>query len=205
MEYTTRLGLLAAIFISSFTTIRAAPYSAQWVDYNLNQMPTVTPNVSQYRGSWFGHAFTPSPQSWRDLPTYTIIPDRWINGDPANDDYFGTVHESDITQTQLRFGGDIKGLADPRTLDYLQGMGVRVRLLPRDERFVHPLQTLYVMGSPFVNMPWQADQYSSLDFTVLDPHLGTIAEWRQLIEELHARGMYLIMGALVLALSRSLF
>lgn len=32
--------------------------------------------------------------------------------------------------------------------------------------------------------------YSPLDFTVLDPHWGTLADWQSTIDEIHARGMY---------------
>lgn len=32
--------------------------------------------------------------------------------------------------------------------------------------------------------------YSPLDFTVLDPHWGTIDDWRWAIDQIHARGMY---------------
>lgn len=35
-----------------------------------------------------------------------------------------------------------------------------------------------------------ASGYSPLDFSVLDPHWGTINDWRHLIDEIHARGMY---------------
>ena len=34
--------------------------------------------------------------------------------------------------------------------------------------------------------------YSPLDFTVLDPHWGTIADWQAAIDEIHARGMYIM-------------
>ena len=32
--------------------------------------------------------------------------------------------------------------------------------------------------------------YSPLDFSVLDPHWGTIQDWRDMIDAVHARGMY---------------
>jgi alpha-1,3-glucan synthase len=32
--------------------------------------------------------------------------------------------------------------------------------------------------------------YSPLDFSVLDPHWGTIRDWRDAIDAIHARGMY---------------
>ena len=50
--------------------------------------------------------------------------DKFVNGDPTNDNANGTIFEHDLDETQLRHGGDIRGLMD--SLDYLQGMGVRV-------------------------------------------------------------------------------
>jgi alpha-1,3-glucan synthase len=32
-----------------------------------------------------------------------------------------------------------------------------------------------------------------MDFTLLDPHYGTLAEWVNLIDEIHSRGMYIIL------------
>jgi alpha-1,3-glucan synthase len=77
--------------------------------------------------------------------------------------------------TQLRYGGDLRGLQD--SLDYLQGMG---------------LKTLYIIGSPFLNMPWISDGYSPLDLTLLDSHFGNIQTWREVIDDIHRRGMYVI-------------
>lgn len=50
--------------------------------------------------------------------------DKWVNGDPKNDDANGTIFEHDLFETQLRHGGDIRGLMN--SLDYLQGMGIKV-------------------------------------------------------------------------------
>jgi len=51
-----------------------------------------------------------------------------VNGDPTNDNANGTIYEMDAQETQLRNGGDIKGLMN--SLDYLQGMGIKVYLSP---------------------------------------------------------------------------
>jgi len=53
--------------------------------------------------------------------------DKFVNGDPRNDDANGTVFEHDIMGNQLRHGGDLKGLVD--SLDYIQGLGIKVSLL----------------------------------------------------------------------------
>lgn len=70
------------------------------------------------------------------------------------------MFEHDLNSNQMRHGGDLEGLID--TLDYLQGMGIR---------------GLYLAGSPFINFPWEYDQFGPLDLTILEPHFGTIATW----------------------------
>ena len=79
------------------------------------------------------------------LPTLTLLLDKWIDGAPELNDFFGLKHEHDYKETQLRAGGDVKGLASDRSLDYLQGMGY---------------QCVYIAGTFFLNMPWQADSES---------------------------------------------
>lgn len=39
-------------------------------------------------------------------------------------------------------------------------------------------------------MIWGADAYSPLDFSLIDPHWGTIDDWRDLVDECHKRGLY---------------
>lgn len=43
--------------------------------------------------------------------------------------------------------------------------------------------------------------YSPLDFSVLDPHWGMIQDWRNAIDEIHARGMYMMLDFTVGTLS----
>ena len=52
---------------------------------------------------------------------------------------------------------------------------------------------LYIAGSPFLNQPWGYDQYSPVDLSILDWHFGTIKKWQQAINEIHARGMYVVL------------
>jgi alpha-1,3-glucan synthase len=102
--------------------------------------------------------------------------DRFANGDPTNDNANDTAWEQDSTSTILRHGGDVKGLQD--SLDYLSGLGIR---------------GIYLAGSPFINVPWASDAYSPLDHTLLDKHFGTIKQYRELIDALHQKGMYVIL------------
>lgn len=100
----------------------ALPWLEDQVDWNLNtNQETTDPN--KYSGSWDNHVYHESPANWR-FPFYTVTLDRFVNGDPTNDDANATAWEHDIYSNQFRFGGDIKGLAN--SLDYIQGMGIKV-------------------------------------------------------------------------------
>ncbi|PNS16674.1 Cell wall alpha-1,3-glucan synthase ags1 [Sphaceloma murrayae] len=134
-----------------------------------------TKNPMEYYTVYEDHTYTPSPENWR-FPFYSFFVDRFANGDPTNDNINGTSWEQDPLQTQLRHGGDAQGLRD--SLDYIQGMGIK---------------GLYLVGSIFHNMPWAADAFSPLDHTFLDRHFGTIQEWRDVIDEIHRRGMYVLL------------
>jgi alpha-1,3-glucan synthase len=99
-------------------------FDPEQVDYNLNQNETAT-NPKDYWGEWLDHQFHPSPTNWR-FPFYTLFLDKFVNGDPKNDNANGTVYEQDTHSTQFRHGGDMAGLGD--TLDYIQGMGIKANL-----------------------------------------------------------------------------
>jgi hypothetical protein len=118
--------------------VTASPYRADLVNYNINTNQNAT-SPEEYSTNQRS-SYTPSPVNWRALPVYTILLDKFADGDPSNNDYFGTPYESDWRETQLRFGGDLAGLLSK--LDYLQGMGIKV---------------IYISGTIFVNMIWEAD------------------------------------------------
>ncbi|KAJ5929772.1 hypothetical protein N7454_006722 [Penicillium verhagenii] len=163
-------------FIALFAkTVVSWPYDASLTQYNLNENQTAT-DPADYWGEWPDHSgqYFPSPDNWR-FPFYTIFLDRFVNGDPTNDNINGTLFEHDLNSNQMRHGGDVAGLVD--TLDYLQGMGIK---------------GLYLAGTSLMNQPWGFDGYSALDTTLLDQHYGTIQVWRNAITEVHKRGMYVL-------------
>ena len=136
------LALFSSFLFLLPPLLLAAPYSDALVDYNLNTNQNAQ-SVLDYDTSRPNQTYTPSPVNWRALPVYTILLDKWADGDPTNNDYFQSVYEYDYRETQLRFGGDLKGLR--AKLDYLYGMGIR---------------TIFMSGTPFLNEIWQADSKS---------------------------------------------
>lgn len=165
--------VLTWCFWSILSVTQALRYDPAQVGYNLNENETAI-EPRDYDGKRDNHTFFPSPSNWR-FPFYALTLDRFVDGDPTNNEANGTVFEHSWMSNQFRFGGDVAGVLS--NLDYLQGLGIKA---------------IYFTGSMMLNMPWSPDGYGPLDFTLLDRHHGDITEWRGLIDEIHSRGMYVV-------------
>jgi alpha-1,3-glucan synthase len=119
-----------ALFSSSTTFVHGLKYTLSEVDYNLNANKTAT-NPLDYSVEERTN-YTESPTNWR-FPFYTVFLDRFVNGDPTNDNANQTLFETDMRTTQIRNGGDLQGLVD--SLDYIAGMGIKVIHAQKDR---HP-------------------------------------------------------------------
>jgi glycosidase len=124
----------------------------------------------------------------QDEVIYFLLPDRFENGDPKNDlgglkgDRLATGY--DPTHKGYYHGGDLKGLT--KRLDYIQGMGVTAI-------WVAPI----FKNKPVQGPPGQESAgyhgYWVTDFTSVDPHFGTNADFKALVDAAHARGMKVYM------------
>jgi alpha-amylase len=114
---------------------------------------------------------------------YFVMADRFENGSTANDrgglSGDRLVTGFDPTARGFYQGGDLKGLLD--RIDYIRGLGT----------------TAIWLTPSFKNKAVQLEDgpsagyhgYWITDFTQIDPHLGTNAELRALVDAAHARGM----------------
>lgn len=103
---------------------------------------------------------------------YQIMTDRFANGNPANDPP-GTRPWGQRPSRSSFFGGDLAGIR--QKLDYLQDLGV---------------DTLYL--TPIFTAP-STHKYDASDYFSIDPALGTLSEFQQLLSDLHRRGMRLML------------
>jgi neopullulanase len=108
---------------------------------------------------------------------YLIMPDRYANGNPGNDEVAGMKEKPDRSDLKGRHGGDIKGLKDH--LDYISGMGfTAIWLNPLLEN----------------DMPVTSYHgYATTDFYKVDPRFGTNGEYREFALDARKRGIKLIM------------
>ncbi len=128
----------------------------------------------------------------QDETIYFLLPDRFENGDPSNDrggltgDRLHTGY--DPTDSGFYHGGDLKGLRD--RLDYIQGLGATAI-------WVGPIFKNKVVQGPPGYESAGYHGYWITDFTQVDPHFGTNADFKALVDAAHARGMKVYMDIVV--------
>jgi glycosidase len=110
---------------------------------------------------------------------YLIMPDRFADGDRANDPPPSEPGTYDRSKARAYHGGDLAGIT--QHLDYLQQLGVTtVWVTPvYDNSASHSGSTYH--------------GYSATDMYAVDPHLGTLDDFKRLADALHARGMKLVL------------
>jgi neopullulanase len=103
---------------------------------------------------------------------YLIMPDRFANGDPTNDEPEGAVGSHDRTKARAYHGGDLRGIREH--LEYLKSLGVT---------------TLWL--TPVVKNGATEDYhgYGAVDLYAVDPHLGTLREYQELVNAAHTQKM----------------
>lgn len=129
--------------------------------------------------------------SWiQDAVFYQIFPDRFYNGNPAQNvregEYMYQGHAvkavSDWNAPAMKYedgynmdfhNGDLDGII--QKLDYLQELGINAI-------YLNPIFT-----SPSVH------KYDSLDYFQIDPHLGGESALQRLTHEVHKRGMHIML------------
>jgi glycosidase len=108
---------------------------------------------------------------------YLLMPDRFANGDPSNDNVDGMLEKADRSNPNGRHGGDLKGISDH--LDYIKDLGVTGIWL-----------------NPFLenNQPaFSYHGYSITDLYRVDPRYGSNEEFKNLVSKSHNMGMKLVM------------
>jgi glycosidase len=109
---------------------------------------------------------------------YLIMPDRFANGDPTNDEPAEFPGSHDRSKPRSWHGGDLRGIREH--IDYLQELGVTALWL-----------------TPVVKNGAEQDYhgYGAVDLYAVDPHLGTLNDYKELASALREQRMKLFFDA----------
>jgi neopullulanase len=109
---------------------------------------------------------------------YLIMPDRFANGDPTNDQPADAPGSWDRSKARAYHGGDLRGIREH--LPYLKDLGVT---------------TLWL--TPILKNGAAQDYhgYGAVDLYAVDPHLGSLQDYQELVADAHRHGMKIFFDA----------
>ena len=113
---------------------------------------------------------------------YMLMPDRFANGNPANDRVAGMRSQvCDRNKPSYRHGGDLEGIR--QHLDYLTDLGVTA------------LWFTPVLENDSPESPWNDTYhgYATTNYYRVDPRFGTNDDYRRLVDEAHSKGLKVVM------------
>jgi len=117
---------------------------------------------------------------------YLIMPDRFSNGDPSNDDPPVSHGLYDRAKSRSYHGGDFEGII--QHLPYLKSLGVTALwLTPIYDNANRPNQRETNSGA-FTDY----HGYGAVDYYAVDEHFGTLDKFRELVDKAHAVGIKII-------------
>lgn len=109
---------------------------------------------------------------------YLLMPDRFADGDPSNNEIPGTPGTYDRSKARAYNGGDFRGIRDH--LDYLRDLGVTTVWL-----------TPIVQNDPA--SPQDYHGYGAVDEYAVEQHFGTLDDLKELVATAHSKGLKVIL------------
>ncbi len=132
--------------------------------------------------------------TWDNAMVYFVIPDRFYNGNTDNDKNYGRKVKDEYGSGAIAagtfHGGDIKGLTVKLQEGYFTNLGVNAIWITAPYEQSHG----WCGGGSDNDFPHYAYHgYYTLDWTMMDRNMGTIAEMREFVKTAHAQGIRVIM------------
>jgi len=122
-----------------------------------------------------------------DDVVYLIMPDRFSDGDPSNNDPPQSRGLYDRAHKFRYHGGDLQGIINH--LPYLKDLGVTaIWLTPWYDNVNHPDEIEKKEGGTTTGF----HGYGAIDFYGVEEHFGTLAKLRELVDEAHKLGIKVI-------------
>ena len=128
------------------------------------------------------------PGRFADNPiVYFLIPDRFLNGNPSNDNAYGRQKDG-LQEIGTFHGGDLKGVTTKLKEGWFKDLGVNAIWITAPYEQIHG----WVVGGNKAFKHYAYHGYYALDFTTLDQSMGTPEELREMVDTAHAQGIRIL-------------
>ncbi|MFV8783990.1 alpha-amylase family glycosyl hydrolase [Microbulbifer sp. SA54] len=125
---------------------------------------------------------------WNNATVYFMLPDRFNNGEPANDLAYG--RKADAAHMRGFFGGDLQGVIEKLEAGYFEDLGV-------DAIWMAPVIENIHGADEADKRTYAFHGYWPKDWTAVDANFGTEADLARLIELAHERGIRVLLDAII--------
>ena len=129
---------------------------------------------------------------WDEAVIYFMLTDRFNDGDKSNNDPYG-IGDYDLDAPGAYHGGDFKGVT--QKLDYLKQLGVNtIWITPIVENIKHDVR---FYQDPHITPFYGYHGYWASNFERLNPHLGTVEEFHNLIDAANEKGIKIMVDVVI--------
>ncbi|MDO5656191.1 MAG: alpha-amylase family glycosyl hydrolase [Flavobacteriaceae bacterium] len=129
------------------------------------------------------------PFEWGNANVYFLLTDRFYNGDKTNDVVLGRTANAAVLRGFE--GGDLRGVIEKLDAGYFSDLGITaIWMTPLVEQ-IHG----YTDEGTGKTYPFHG--YWTKDWTAIDPNWGTEADLHELVQKAHARGIRIVLDAVV--------
>jgi len=127
------------------------------------------------------------PGAFADNPiVYFLMTDRFVNGNPSNDNSYGRKREALPKDDVGTFhGGDLAGVTQKLKEGWFRQLGVNAIWITAPYEQIHG----WVQGGKAEFKHYAYHGYYACDYTVLDKNMGTPAELKEMVDTAHSQGI----------------
>ncbi|HAA16785.1 MAG TPA: alpha-amlyase, partial [Cytophagales bacterium] len=126
---------------------------------------------------------------WEGATVYFALTDRFNNGDPTNDESLGRQMNGAPLRSYL--GGDLRGVIQKLEEGYFSDLGVNALWL------TPPYENIHGYTNEGTGKTYGFHGYWPRDWTAIDANLGTMDDYRELVQKAHARGIRVILDVII--------
>ena len=129
------------------------------------------------------------PFLWENANVYFLLTDRFVNGDTTNDFSYG--RKRDGSKLRSFEGGDIRGVIKKLEEGYFTSLGITaIWMTP-------PVENIHGFVDEGTGKTYAYHGYWPRDWTNIDANLGTMADYKELVEKAHQQGIRVLMDVIV--------
>lgn len=130
-----------------------------------------------------------APFFWENATVYFALTDRFFNGDTSNDTPVGRFQDG--APLRSYHGGDLRGVIQKLEAGYFANLGVNALWLTPQYENIHGFT------DEGTGKTYAFHGYWPKDWTKVDPNLGSMADYKELVDKAHAQGIRVIMDVII--------